>query len=123
MPNLRSWAQTGKVTQAANRPDLKLQCQLNETGVWTVQFGLFATGVAPIMPQADIIWKVNGNQVLRRVSIGSGVSVGGVGEAVEVEVSDVLPATEVIGAIQQYNVAIAVVNGTRPSTSQPPQFA
>jgi hypothetical protein len=68
---------------------------------------------------ATVNWKVEGNQVQRVFDIGSGVSISGTCQGVDVSVQD--QTYSVFGpANVQYTVSAQVVRGTRPAISLPP---
>jgi hypothetical protein len=75
-----------------------------------------STGVRCI---AIVTWKVEGNQVRRVIDVGSGVTISGVSQSVDVQVQD--QSWTVFGpAGVQYDVSALVSRGVRPSTSLPP---
>lgn len=75
-----------------------------------------STGVRCV---AIINWKVEGNQIRREIDIGSGVSISGTSQAVDVAVQD---QTWTVGgpAGVQYSVSVVCTKGVRPSTALPP---
>jgi hypothetical protein len=68
---------------------------------------------------ATVNWKVEGNQVQRVFDIGSGVSITGVGQGVDVSIQD-MTYTVNGPANVQYTVSAQVTKGTRPATALPP---
>ena len=97
--------------------------------VYTVQFSITPGNGYPSTPfnatlaYAEIRWTIAGNDVVRTVSIGNGVSVAGVGQGATIKVYD---ATNVAGSLGfpglQYDVTATISPGTRGSTVNPPTF-
>jgi len=102
--------------------ELSLQVQFQETGYYTVQFGIVppqepSAFVFPFSAEAIISWSVEGNTIRRRVSVGNGVSISGGGQAVKVVVADRTRFPDVNP--HTYLASVSVTKGTRPSVNQP----
>jgi hypothetical protein len=91
----------------------------DESGYYTVQFGLIPPAGTAFDTTATITFKVNGQQVVRQVSVGQGTTISGMCEAIDVLVQDT-SSLAAITANVQYEVTISVIKGTRASAlSQP----
>jgi hypothetical protein len=69
---------------------------------------------------ATIIWMVEGNQVVRQVSVGNGVSVSGTGQACNIIIEDTTVFTSVPAVGAEYVVSATVAPGTRAGRAFPP---
>jgi hypothetical protein len=114
------WAQSGEMeTQNADK-QVSVQANFPVAREYTVQFLVTPPAIVPNQPltiQADITWTTNGNQIVRRVSVGNGVSVQGTAEAVKVTIRDLTP---VGGPKLPYTAGISVAPGGRASSALPP---
>lgn len=109
--------------------EVGLQAEFPESGPYTISFNLRippgTSNLAPFRAEALVTWSVAGNSVSRRVSVGNGISISCVAEAVSVVVKDTtdpLFASRpflVVDSIP-YTVVINVARGTRPAYNQPP---
>lgn len=121
------WSANGTLITGNDSKQARLQALFAKIQVFTVQFNLVRLAPAPVAPvdlpircEALITWSVEGNQVTRRVSVGDGVSITGIGQNVTVVVSDTTDRTlhaDALGAT--YNVSINVAPGSRASVQQP----
>lgn len=120
------WSQSGDLITGNKGLNVKLDADFelgaHGPGTYTVQFGVQLPSGATLFGnqvQADISWSVAGNTIRRRVTVGNGTSVTGVGEAVSVAVTDVTdPAFFPAG--NRYTVSISVVRGNRANYAIPP---
>lgn len=116
------WSQSGKLHSGSKTDQVTLQVVFPYAGDFTVEFnatGTPANANQPVYPEALINWVVNGNIVTRRVTIGDGTSVTGVGESVRVIMTDNTP--QLIGPDGvSYGVSCQVSMGTRGGSKQPP---
>ncbi len=118
-----------------------LAANFEEPDTYTVQFNLTTSTVLPVItpsqggPQSGIVLpvgssvgvravavvnlKVEGNQVQRVLDVGSGVSLSGTCQGIDVFVQD---QTSTIGgdAGLQYAVSAQITRGVRPATNLPP---
>lgn len=127
--NLRGWSSSGQLTQGNRVREISLQADFDEPGAYTVQFSMQQPAVIAGVPnfaakaEAIIEWKVEGNWVTRVVSLGNGVSVSGVGQAVRVKMADRSPTLYLPPqSPQPYFCGAQVVRGTRAATQQPPVY-
>ena len=116
---LRGWSKFAELAtfDTGNRPTM--QAQFDEPGDFTVQFALepaLLPLLSPIECIAIIEWKVAGNTVRRRVTVGNGMSVTGTAEAVHVTFFDA-STTGIAGV--KYTVTVNVAPGVRPTVQQP----
>lgn len=115
------WGQSGTLITGAKNKKVPLQCDLAGTigaGTYTVQFNVSGINQFAAVPEALIAWRVQGQEVTRRVSIGDGVAVTGVGESVRIIMYDNTPGVFLSG--NAYTVSAQVTPGSRPSTGKPP---
>lgn len=130
------WSKSGPLITNDPNPmgdGLTMQANFPSCDTYTVQFGITppvsltnptVNGVFGTL--AYIYWTVKGNTILRVVSVGNGVSVTGVGEAVKVLVVDDTPrVTSGFGFVDQntYQAQITVARGSRATTSQSPTYS
>jgi len=119
------WSKTGILTALDSTKIQSLQVDFPKSEDYTIEFNLkFNQGAQPngstiVRAEALIIWSVAGNDVTRRVNIGNGVSVTGVGEAVKIYMQDVTTAIGGAAAVD-YEVSAQVAPGSRASVQQPP---
>lgn len=113
----------GTMTTGNSNKQPGLQADFKIAGSYVVQITMTPLGridgthPAPDA-EAEITWKVKGNNVVRRVSIANGVTVQGVCQSVAVRIIDV---TDLGGNDSiDYAVSMLVAPGTRGSTEQPP---
>src|SRR5574338_1479038 len=108
-----------------------LQAVFPVVGQYTLQFNTrqptarVAGGTVEGIPTrtvALITWSVEGNYVTRRVNVGNGVSVTGVGQGVRVELYDATSGSLVTGSTDdsQYVVSVQVAPGGRGDIQEPP---
>jgi hypothetical protein len=122
------WSQSGKLRVGSSGNPVTLQAIFKKPGPYTVQIAIpnpFFTSAGMAFASkatATLIWTVEGNQIVRQVSVGNGVSVQGVGEGVTVIVNDTTDGTAKAVPGIDYDVSISVAYGTRATTQQPPQF-
>ena len=134
------WSATGKMINNGYSAQAHLQVNFlerdtnpNPSKNYTVQFSVGApmslvTGLValdvPVNPIAEIKWTVEGNDVRRVVSVVSGMSVTGVGEAIKVSVLDrsiqIAPGGITPVVPVSYDVDITCAPGSRASVTQPP---
>jgi hypothetical protein len=141
----KGYSQSGTLsTPGNNTPQnskVSMQAEFPEAGDYTVKFGIIPPKVpvgavigggpvaqdgqvvVPVTVLATVIWKVNGNQVTRKLNVSTqgGTSISGEGEAVEVQLQDATPnnATVPFNTPQQYTATISCAPGTRPVTGLP----
>jgi hypothetical protein len=122
----------GNLPAAGN--SVKLQVCFPKCDVYTVQFELaqqtqVVTGVGADLQvgqlvYADLVWKVHGTTVRRSMTVISGSTISGVGEALEVTVYDGSPLGSYVGVPGlPYSVTINVSPGLRSAQSQQPYYA
>lgn len=89
------WGTSGKLIAGNKQQRVTMQADFNK-GVgafdFTVQFNL-DSGSTIVNAEALIHWRVEGQEVTRRITIGDGASLTGTGQAVRVEMSDATPPT------------------------------
>jgi len=132
------WSQSGNLVcqgptvpanpgQPAAGNVVKMQVCFPECCVYTIQFDISqqyqALGNAGQLVFADINWTINGTSVRRSVSVMSGTTISGMGEAVDVRVYDGSPPGSEVGLPGQvYAVVINIAPGLRPAESQQPFY-
>jgi hypothetical protein len=118
------WGASGKVVQGAGVSrivSMQVDFPNDVATSYTVQFRSSVPGNAVCNPEALITWSVEGQFVTRRVSIGDGTSVTGVGQAVNVKIQDNTPAIFITpGAEVEYSVSVQVAPGFRGASELPP---
>lgn len=127
---VHGWSANKKLIMRGRTNPLTMQADFPDPGNYTFQFGINPKTVQVIKGQrtiaeAFIQWSVEGNFVTRRVTVGNGVSVTGMGQAARVTMSDVSLLTGgpfPAGFDPAYDVSVQVVKGVRPSVQQPPQL-
>ena len=118
------WAQSGNLITFDGSKGVTLQANFSSPGNYTVQFGVDRPAPPnqniPTRPEALVTWKVAGNQIVRRLSVGNGAAISGQGEGVSVRLFDSAqtgwPGTP--GLV--YPGTISVTKGVRASTQAPP---
>lgn len=126
------WARFGTLFTGNSTQSLSMQRNMGSpAGNYTVSFSLKpqAGGVAsnhPIRCEATITFSTAGNDYTRRVVVGNGVSLTGVGDTVKVVVQDATsanpPGAPAPPNNAPYDVTIQVARGVRGTTGQPPTF-
>lgn len=121
---LKGWSVSGELLPGADDESVVLQAQFQHIGYYTVQFQLDippgAVGEAgSIYCLADITWTVEGNSITRRVSLGNGTTVSGMGQSVNVEIFDFSQP----GGGARYRVTANLAPGARPTSGSNPQLA
>lgn len=108
-------------TNDTGNREVSLQVDFPQAGAYTVQFNLtpkLPLTNHPVVAEASLLWSVEGNLVQRKVTVGNGTSISGVGQAVKVVVKDRTPATGPQES-QEYVVGISVAPGTRANPLVP----
>jgi hypothetical protein len=123
----KAWSQAGPLVCQQLSPVVTLNVCFPEPGVYTVQFEISTLlqepGQSAQLTFADVLWSVNGTNVKRTVSVISGTTISGVGEAVYVRVYDASPPGSEVGvAGAKYTVTINISPGLRPAQSQQPYY-
>ena len=117
---------TGLINVEAVGPyNASLQIDQLDPGEYSVQFAML--GVTPTLagvgqtpaPRAEIIWKVDGQQLRRVVSVVSGASISGVANAVHVKIQDQSGVFSSLTDGSTYKVVATLSKGTRPTIMQP----
>jgi len=126
-PPRNSWSQSGRIFCQQQNPTVTCQACFPKPGIYTVQFEISdiiqAAGQSGQLTFADIVWSVNGTNVKRTVSVISGTTVTGVGDAVFVRVYDGSPPGSEVGvAGVAYTATINISPGLRPAQSQQPYY-
>jgi len=119
------WSATGKLRQGDPTKQVTLQVQFPVSNNYTVQFKVDpqdpgAEGGFAI-PEAEIVWSVEGNSITRRVSVTNGLAVTGVGQACRVTIRD-MGVVNVGFTGQDYNASVQIAPGTRANVQNPPQL-
>lgn len=99
---------------------IQLQCSFDrQMQTHTIQFNgpdNFAIGaIGAVMPEAEIIWSVEGVSIRRVVSISDGLSISGEAQSVTVNMYD-----QSFDGPERYTVGCTVAPGVRGDTQQPP---
>ena len=127
VPGLVGWSQSGTLVTQSPGAGVTLQAIFHEPGNYTVQFGISSVppaGLANLIrPEAEITWKVQGNQVTRVINVGDGTSITGQAEAVSVRLFDSSDASMGGTAGIPYVGSIQVTKGIRAqAANQAPMF-
>lgn len=115
------WAITGELITGEAEGSVSLQAQFAEPGYYTIHFGVefpkpsFAT-ITDI--EAEIAFSLEGSTIRRRMNVGNGSAISGIGQAVDVDVYDVTHPD--IANSKPYKVSIHVSKGVRPVGTVPP---
>lgn len=116
------WQQNGGLTISDPSKTVAMQADFRDSPaqVYTVQFSVikFPT-FGNFSAVATITFKIEGALVTRKVSVGDGVSLSGVGQAIDVDIVDTTQAIASPGA-GDYTIQVTVSRGVRPSNGQPP---
>jgi hypothetical protein len=130
------WSQSGNlvcqnVAPLPNSPPggrvVKMQVCFPKCDVYTIQFDIShqdqpVGGIGQLV-FADITWIVDGTSIRRSVSVISGTTISGVGEACNVNVYDASPLGSEVGVPGLvYGVTINVSPGLRAAQSQQPFY-
>lgn len=123
----KSNASTAQLSQGGSAV-LNLQEVFAEPEVYTLQFTIYGQQPKappnPIIAEADISWKVEGNSIERRVTVANGLSISAPCLGVSVRVHDV--SAPVFGPFPSpaptYQVTAAVTRGVRATTAVPPML-
>lgn len=118
---VNGWSTSGQlVAQRGETSQFSLQAVFPNSGYYTVQFGVIQPSTGnPVNPKATLRWSVEGNDITRRINVGSGVTISGPGQGVKVVVQDATP-TGGAAYSDPYTVSIQVSPGARPSSFTPP---
>lgn len=120
------WQQSGSLfIQGSARVQLAADFSRSRygAGTYTAQLAINQVpNIAGANPDATatLIWKVEGNQIVRKVSVGNGVSVTGTGQSVTILIEDTTVFTSVPAAGAEYIVSAQVGPGTRAGRAFPP---
>ena len=116
----------GVIQESPTNNEVSLQCDL-DGGMNTIQFGMIPKSNPVIFGQvsvakATILWTVDGNTTQRVVTVGTGVSVSGSAQKVQVVMRDATRVGPgyVAGFDRLYDVSVQVSKGTRPDIQSPP---
>lgn len=117
------WGTSGKLATGNTSKMVTLQADFPISETYTIEFAKTNNPASnnPIFAEALITWSVEGNYVTRRVNIGDGVSLTGVGQAIKVQMTDATVAGR--GGepnASEYLVSCQVAPGVRPTTEQGP---
>lgn len=119
---LRGWSLSGKLI-AGDTKFHQLQANFDYVGYYTVQFSIEVPEVefesGGIFALADITWTVEGNAITRKISIINGMTISGMGQSVNIKMSDFSSEDPTI----IYNVACSVARGTRPLSGNIPNLS
>jgi hypothetical protein len=92
-----------------------------DPGEYTIQFEVYppedGKGFAAY---AIVSWKIDGQQITRKLTVFSGASISGVAEAVDVRIVDVSDIGRTSAPPLTYKVEATLAKGVRPTTMQPP---
>lgn len=127
IPGLFGWSQSGDLITQNPGAGVSLQAQFDEPGNYTVQFGISAVPPAGLVnlirPEAEITWRVRGNQINRTINVANGTSISGQAEAVSVRLFDSSVAAMGGAAGITYVGSIQIAKGIRAqSANQAPIF-
>jgi hypothetical protein len=135
MQSNKGWAVSGSLVIRDTTKKVSMQADFEgAAGAYTVQFlkgqyvfeNAFLPETVPNVAEALITWSVRGNsQITRRVSVFSGLSITGVGEACSVQMQDVSnpfapPWPSPLPFDPVYDVQASLSPGTRANVNQPP---
>lgn len=117
------WSASGNMVGEDPDKEVSLQAVFADPGTYTVQFSfkylVDPGGVSdPVYPEAEIEWSVEGNTIVRRVSVQNGVSISGVAQGVKVRVYDATPDYSP-AQNTPYQVSISVAKGLRGGSEMP----
>lgn len=119
------WSASGDLITGDSIKQVTLQADFPIPDVYTVEFNLTDNPTPSIQvatrAEAFITWSVEGNNVTRRVNVGNGISVTGVGQACRVVINDTTDKiTFPAGLGKPYNVSMNLSRGPRAATTQQP---
>lgn len=117
------WAKTGTLAVGAGEAKpVSMQATFDDIGAHTLQFIIQpgTKGLDTAKPQAIITWSVSGNQIVRKIDVANGTSISGIGEAVQVRITDVSSGAD---PTNEYQVTVVVGSGTRATTATPPTLS
>ena len=116
-----TWAQSGNLI--TGDPNGSVNLQTGDLGdreyrYYTVQFTTDPPGDgSPFAAIATVTYSVNGNPIVRQLSVGQGVAISGAADSIVVRVVDSTPTGTATGA--QYGVTITCCPGTRAPNGEP----
>jgi len=126
----------GRILKSGDKSAVaSLQADFNQRpGIYTAQFSITPIDpfippppivgyYAPIQAEAEIDWAVEGNTIVRKVSVANGMSISGPGQAVRIVIKDVTVgggASLTLG--QRYFTSVNVTPGLRAADSIPPIY-
>jgi len=122
------WSATGQLTAGDTLKTVSMQALFDGAQNYTLEF--FTSGLSydangnPMFAKANITWTVEGNQIVRQITIADGTSITGTGQGVRVIISDA--TVDVLGAgigTRSYIAGVTLSKGTRGSSKQPPTLA
>lgn len=121
-PPTPAWSVSGTLATPdalGNTPTLEvgLQQTFAEPGTYTIEFDVVSMPPAlspSAAAEATIQWTVKGNLITRKVTIASGVSISGTGEAIRIVIVDASD-NNVGTASYEYKVTALVTKGVRPT--------
>ena len=122
-----SWSVDQTLECLATNKNVSLQYVFKKTGTYTIQFQLYTIDPQPnialpkaIYAEATVSWAVKGATVSRTISLINGMSISGVGEAVQVVIRDL--TTDISMGGVKYGVIATIAAGQR-SGLIPPHYA
>jgi len=117
------WSSSGSlITEGAGQP-VTLQAAFPIADVYTVQFAVSPPPSGVFRAVATVTWTVEGNQIVRQIDIGNGISISAPSQAVRVMVNDQTTLALSGHAGESYGVTVAVTRGVRPASDRPPTLA
>jgi hypothetical protein len=119
------WGQGGILIAGNTDRQVGMACEFPQDYAtsYTIQFRTSVPGGGTVNPEALVTWSCEGQFVSRRLSIGNGASITGVGQAVTVKMIDNTPANLVTIPPVQYNVSAQVAPGFRGASELPPTLS
>jgi len=117
------WSSSGSLTTEGSGQPISLQAAFPAADVYTVQFAVSPPASGVFRAVATIIWTVEGNQIVRQLDVGNGISISAPSQAVRVMVNDQTTVGLSGHAGETYTVTIAVTRGVRPASDRPPTLA
>lgn len=96
------------------------QADFPVAGYYTVEFGVQTPTNGQYDCVAEVVWSVEGNDVRRLISVGSGTTISGTGAGVKVKLYDKSGSSFAAFFGQAYQASFLISPGTRPSEQKPP---
>jgi hypothetical protein len=108
------------VGSGSSGQNIHAQADFPKAGYYTIEFSIDVPASGQFDAVAEVVWSVEGNDVRRFISVGSGTTISGTGAGVKVKVYDRSGSTFTGFFGTEYKASLLISPGTRPSEEKPP---